>query len=115
MGHRASDQNLDYAKRAFTEINRWYGQLFARLLSNLAGIDEGNGSALDNTMVLWASDFGHGGGHNSDNLHLALAGNAGNVPLGRYINYCKPYNKDAAGNYGDPSTCLSWTIGSVIA
>ncbi len=99
--HRASDQNQDYARRAFTAINRWYGELFARLLRNLNDIDEGNGTALDNTMVLWASDFGHGGGHSSDNLHLAFAGNAGNVPMGRFVDYCAPYNRNAAANYGD--------------
>lgn len=99
--HRASDQNQDYARRAFTAINQWYGELFARLLMNLDQIDEGNGTALDNTMVMWVSDFGHGGGHSSDNIHLAFAGNAGNVPMGRLVDYCAPYNGNPAGNYGN--------------
>ena len=92
--HKASDQNLDYARRAFTAVNTWYGELFARLLMRLDAIDEGDGTALDNSMVVWFSDFGHGGGHGSDNLHLVLAGNANGATLGRHINYAAQYNAD---------------------
>ena len=85
--HRASDQTQPSARRAFTAINTWFGELFARLLRNLDQIDEGDGTALDNTMVLWVSDFGHGGGHSSDNLPIVFAGNAGGAALGRHVNY----------------------------
>jgi len=97
--HRASDNNQDYARRAFTAINTWYGSLFARLLSRLDQIDEGDGTALDNTMVVWLSDFGHGGGHSADNLPIVIAGNAGGAALGRHVNYAQ----NPAAQYGDPS------------
>lgn len=102
--HRASDMRTDYARRAFTGINVWFGSLFARLLDRLDSIDEGDGTALDNTMVVWVSDFGHGGGHRSDNLPIVMAGNAGGVSLGRHINYAdnpaEPYGADSQpGNH----------------
>ena len=102
--HRASDMGLDYARRAFTGINTWFGSLFAQLLQRLDDIDEGEGTALDNTMVVWVSDFGHGGGHSADNLHVVIAGNSGGVPLGRHINYAenpaRPYGADSQpGNH----------------
>jgi len=102
--HRASDSGLDHARRAFSAINAWYGTLFARLISNLDQIDEGDGTALDNTMVLWVSDFGHGGGHSSDNIPVVLAGHAGGAALGRHVNYASnpvvPYGDDSQpGNH----------------
>ena len=98
--HRASDQGMPTARAAFTAIDAWYGSLFARLISNLDQIDDGNGTALDNTMVMWISDFGHGGGHSSDNLPVVFAGNAGGATLGRHVNFAPG---DPAGNYGDDS------------
>ena len=99
--HRASDQGQPNARAAFTAINAWYGSLFARLLQNLDQIDDGNGAtALDNTMVLWISDFGHGGGHSSDNLPVVFAGNAGGAALGRHVNFAMG---DPAANYGNDS------------
>ena len=98
--HRASDQGLATARQAFTAIDAWYGALFARLLQNLDQIDDGGATALDNTMVLWVSDFGHGGGHSSDNIPVVLAGNAGGATLGRHVNFA---SGNPASNYGDAS------------
>ncbi len=102
--HRASDQRLDYARRAFVGVNNFYGRLFARLLQRLNEIDEGDGTALDHTMVVWLSDFGHGGGHSSDNLPIVIAGNAGGAALGRHVNFADnpadPYgSSDQPGNH----------------
>jgi Protein of unknown function (DUF1552) len=98
--HRASDQGMPTARAAFTAIDTWYGSLFARLLSNLDQIDDGDGTALDNTMVMWVSDFGHGGGHSSDNIPVVFAGNAAGAALGRHVNFA---NGDPASPYGDNS------------
>lgn len=97
--HRASDMSTDYARRAFTGINTWFGSLFARLLQRLDSIDEGDGTALDHTMVVWLSDFGHGGGHRADNLPIVVAGNAAGTALGRHINYAD----NPAASYGADS------------
>ncbi|MCU0675769.1 MAG: DUF1552 domain-containing protein [Myxococcota bacterium] len=97
--HKASDQRLDYARRAFTAINAWHGSLFARLIRRLDEVDEGDGSALDHSLVMWISDFGHGGGHGSDNLPIVIAGNAGGAALGRHVNFAR----DPASPYGDAS------------
>ncbi|MEL6545226.1 MAG: DUF1552 domain-containing protein [Myxococcota bacterium] len=85
--HDASDRNMAPVRAAFTHINQWYGSLFARLMSGLNAFDEGEGTALDNTTIVWISEYGHGGAHNGGNLALALAGNAGGAPLGRFVNF----------------------------
>ncbi len=102
--HRASDQRQAHARRAFSAIDTWFGEIFARFLSTLNQFDEGAGTALDNTMVLWVSDFGHGGGHASGNFHLVMAGNAGGASLGRHVNYASsptsPWGADSnPGNH----------------
>ena len=96
--HRASDQGVSTARAAFTAIDAWYGSLFARLLTRLDEIDDGDGTALDNTMVLWVSDFGHGGGHASDNIPIVLAGNAAGAQLGRHVSFAAG---DPTSPYGD--------------
>ena len=107
--HRASDMRVDAARRAFTAINAWHGSLFARLLQRLDEVDEGDGTALDNTMVVWVSDFGHGGGHASDNLPVTFAGNVGGATLGRHVNYAtnpeSPYGE--ATQPGNHNLCVT--------
>lgn len=107
--HKASDQRLGFARRAFSAINTWHGSLFARLLSRLDEIDEGDGTALDHSLVMWISDFGHGGGHATDNLPVVIAGNAGGARLGRHVNFASdptsPYG--SASQPGNHNLCVS--------
>jgi hypothetical protein len=55
--------------------------------------------------VVWVSDFGHGGGHASDNLAVTFAGNAGGAALGRHVSFATgdptlPYGSDSQpGNH----------------
>lgn len=114
--HRASDQRLADARRAFTAIDAWYGSLFARLLQNLDQIDDGDGTALDNTLVMWISDFGHGGGHASDNIPIVLAGNVGGATLGRHANFAvgdptSPYGDDAQPGNHNVAVTLAQAFG----
>jgi hypothetical protein len=56
---------------------RWYSERFAELLGAMGRTETAAGTLLDDTMVLWMSEFGNGNGHNNLNLHCALAGNLG--------------------------------------
>jgi hypothetical protein len=50
-------------------------------------VPEGNGTMLDNTLVLWASEFGDSNGHAGNNLMWLLMGNAaGYFRSGRVLN-----------------------------
>ncbi|MEM6991943.1 MAG: DUF1552 domain-containing protein [Myxococcota bacterium] len=67
---------------------RWYTEMFVYLLQQLASIPEGDGTMLDNTLVLWLSEFGDGNGHNSQNLPAVLAGNVcGRVNTGQHLDH----------------------------
>lgn len=56
---------------------KWYTEQFVELLSRLHATPEDGGTMLDNSVVLWMSEFGNGTGHNSNRLHIVLAGAVG--------------------------------------
>ncbi|MES1171989.1 MAG: DUF1552 domain-containing protein, partial [Bacteroidota bacterium] len=67
-------------------VFNWYAQQAAYLMSKLQGTPEGTGTMLDNTVVLWVSEFSEGNGHKSDKLCWLLMGNAaGYFKQGRVV------------------------------
>jgi hypothetical protein len=77
---------------------KWRMGLLARFLDGLAATPEGNGTMLDQSLVLWTSEFSTGAEHSVADLPVLLAGKAGGqLRTGRHINY----NLQAAA---DPET-----------
>jgi hypothetical protein len=66
---------------------RFYGKQFKYLLDRMSSVVEPNGKTLlDNSLVLWISEFGDGGGHQTTNLPIVLAGGLqGALRGGRFI------------------------------
>ena len=50
---------------------------FARFLTKLKSIKEGEGTLLDNCMIVYGGAIGDGNRHNHDNLPILLAGQGG--------------------------------------
>jgi hypothetical protein len=75
------------------QSHRWWSKQFAYLLQRLAAIPEGNGSLLDNTVILWGNEMGDPAVHDNVNIPLVLAGgkNAG-LRLGRWLRYSQTDN-----------------------
>jgi hypothetical protein len=65
----------------------YYAGVFNRLLDKMDAIMEPNGmTMLDNSLVLWISEFGTGQTHNVTNLPVVLAGSAqGKIKTNRYL------------------------------
>ena len=70
--HSNSEEN----KLRFAELNRYHVGLFARFLDKLAATPDGDGSLLDNAMILYGSGMSDGNSHNHDPLPLLLVGGA---------------------------------------
>ncbi|HET9957955.1 MAG TPA: DUF1552 domain-containing protein [Polyangiaceae bacterium] len=67
---------------------RWRMGLLARLLDGLANTREGDGTMLDNTLILCASEFSCGADHSVADLPILLAGKAGGrLRTGRHVNF----------------------------
>ena len=70
----------------YTKVSHWYIQQLAYMLEKMKRIDEGEGSLLDNTLVLYGSEMKDGNGHIRENLPIVLAGQAGGrLKTGRHV------------------------------
>ncbi|MCA9671575.1 MAG: DUF1552 domain-containing protein [Myxococcales bacterium] len=80
---------------SLTKIMTWYAEQLAYFVGKLAATPEGNGSLLDNTVVMWCNDLGKGNNHSRRRVPFLLIGNAGgNLRTGRAIDFGgKPHNQ----------------------
>ena len=61
---------------------------FAYVVDKLQQVREGNGTLLDNCMLLYGSGNGDGNRHNHDDLPVLLAGKGGGtLTTGRHLRY----------------------------
>jgi len=69
-----------------TQINTFHARQFAYFLDKLKSIKEGDGTLLDNCMIVYGSGLGDGNAHNHDNLPILLAGRGGGtITTGRHL------------------------------
>ncbi len=79
------------AIRRFNAITRWHVAQFAYLIDRLAKIEEGEGTLLDNSLLLFGSGLKHGDYHTAADLPVVLAGGGGGtLKTGRWIRYPEP-------------------------
>ncbi|MEM7232350.1 MAG: DUF1552 domain-containing protein [Planctomycetota bacterium] len=76
--------------RQYAAINRWHVEQYGYLLRKLQSMKEGDGTVLDNSMILFGSGLRDGNGHNPHNLPIVVGGRAsGRLATGRHIVYSK--------------------------
>ena len=74
--------------RQYELINRWHVEQYAYLLRKLRDMKEGEGSVLDNSMILFGSALSDGNSHNPHKLPIVLAGRAGGrIASGQHLVY----------------------------
>jgi len=75
-------------------IEKFHIEQFAYIIGRMKTLLDGNGTLLDNSMVLWGSGMGYGFQHSNNNLPTILAGRGGGtIRTGRFAR--------ATGNQGD--------------
>ena len=82
------DQNKE-AHEKLTQINTWYCEQLAYLTKRLADTPEpgGEGSLLDNTVILWGNELGQGNSHTLDNIPFVMVGNGLDFNMGRSLKF----------------------------
>ena len=71
-----------------TKVDIWHMEDWAYFLAKLKSIKEGEGTLLDNTMVMMGSGISDGNRHNHDDLPILLAGRGGGlITPGRHVKY----------------------------
>lgn len=89
------DSNED-AQKKLTQINRWYCEQLAYLVQKLGETPEpgGEGSLLDNTIVIWTNELGKGNSHTLDNIPFVMVGGGLDFQMGRSLQFGKvPHNR----------------------
>ncbi|MEL7499470.1 MAG: DUF1552 domain-containing protein [Planctomycetota bacterium] len=88
-GHHAlshDPDNKDSSQEKLRRINHWYAQQLAYLCEQLEktkepGTDQ---SMLDNTLVIWTNELGHGNSHTLNDLPFVMVGGGFGFEMGRY-------------------------------
>ncbi|WP_179137306.1 DUF1552 domain-containing protein [Candidatus Entotheonella palauensis] len=72
----------------FILLQRWYMDQLRYFIDQLSSRPDGDGTLLDNTLILVFSELGDGNLHNHKNMPFILAGGAGGtLSTGRYLHY----------------------------
>ncbi len=111
-----SDGNMDAVEK-LVKINQWYARKFKYLVDKMKAIPEGDGTMLDNTIIVWCNELGKGNSHTRNDVPYILAGSCGDYfKTGRYLRYnADPHNNllvslaNAMGvetnTFGNPAYC----------
>jgi hypothetical protein len=60
-----------------SQIDSFYAGKYSKLVHLINGIQEGGGSMLDNSMLMWLPELADGNAHNNNNLPIVIAGSGG--------------------------------------
>jgi hypothetical protein len=84
--HMGNKEKLEKIRK----INRFHIEQFAYFLGKLKNIREGEGTLLDQCMIVYGGGIGDGNRHNHDDLPILLAGKGGgSIKSGRHVKYPK--------------------------
>jgi hypothetical protein len=71
-------------------INQFHADLYGKFLAKLKATQDGDGSLLDHSLLLYGSGLSDSNRHIHENLPIALFGRGdGSIKPGRFINYEK--------------------------
>lgn len=103
------DVNSQMAKD-FAKLKRWFMERFVYLIQKMENTPDGDGSLLDNTLVVLCSELGDSNLHDHDRVPFVLAGRAGGaLKTGRFLNYAKKN-----GGENEPHTKLLVSVANAV-
>ena len=86
ISHKGDGDQLGNQQK--TEINNWYAEQLAYLAGELDKVPEGDGTLLDNTLIVWVNELAKGNAHNRRDMPFVILGDAqGYFQTGRYLQY----------------------------
>jgi len=111
--HSYSHESQHYERgAAMWNIHLWYAEQFAHLVGKLQSVREGDGTLLDNTLVVWLTTMSDGRLHDGKTPVITAGRAGGAVRTGQFFS-AKRYTADllatianimgvAIDSYGDP-------------
>ena len=98
-GHHALSHEPDkdeVAQNKLIKINKWFAGELAYLTQKLASTPEpgGEGTLLDNTLVIWTNELGKGNSHTLNDIPFVMIGGGFGFKMGRSLKFEKePHNR----------------------
>lgn len=98
-GHHALSHEKDSEEAAqakLVKINKWFAGELKYLTEKLAGTPEpgGEGSLLDNTLIIWTNELGKGNSHTLNDIPFVMIGGGFGFQMGRSLKFDKePHNR----------------------
>jgi len=124
LGHTEPHHTLSHSSDSDTtrqqmlvDIGNWHAQELAYLCAKLDSVPEGDGTVLDNTIILWCTDIAQGNTHARRDVPLVLLGGAGGaLKMGRWLQFAGAYHNDLlialshamgvpVATFGNPAYC----------
>ena len=116
LSHEPNDKAT--AQEKLTRIDMWFCEQIAYLAKRLAETPEpgGQGSLLDNTLIVWTNELGEGNTHSLNNIPFVLLGGGLDFKMGQHLKFENtPHNRllmalaQGFGHemkaFGDPNFC----------
>jgi hypothetical protein len=69
------------------KIQQYHTAIFSKFVQRLKGMQEGNGSVLDNSIILFGSNMANSDAHNNDPLPQALIGKGGGIKGNQHLHF----------------------------
>ncbi|MBX2802813.1 MAG: DUF1552 domain-containing protein [Myxococcales bacterium] len=99
-GHAHAVYSSEESAQVMAAYLAYHAERFVQILDALDAVQDGDGTLLDNTLVLWMSELGDGA-HGYDDCPVVVAGGRhSGVRLGRYLNFART-NPVQTGRDGD--------------
>lgn len=98
-GHHSLSHKPDKDQESqdkLTKINKWFCEQLAYLVDKLDKTPEpnGEGTLLDNTLVVWTNELGKGNSHTLNDVPLVLVGKGLDFKMGRSLKFKNiPHNR----------------------
>lgn len=84
-GHTLSHSTDEGSVAQLVARDTWHAGLLARLCDRLSEIREGNGTALDNTVIVWCTEVSKGTTHAHTDMPFLVVGGGWHFRTGRYL------------------------------
>lgn len=90
MHELSHHQHNEHMIEQYAKINRWHVEQYVYMLERMRGIQEGERTLLDNSMIMCGSSISDGNAHDPNNLPILLGGRGGGtIKSGRHIKHPK--------------------------
>ncbi|MGZ3452450.1 MAG: DUF1552 domain-containing protein [Polyangiales bacterium] len=99
------------SQNKLTAVTAWHSQQLAYLIQAMKNVPEGDGTMLDNTVILWGSEVSVGNSHSHRDMPFVIAGGCGGaIKTGQVLTF----KTDAAGkgpSHNDMLLALAHAMG----